>query len=142
MAKKSRPASKAFLKALEKGRRAAKRPIEKPEREDLRSPEDKYLDSFGHPRTIRAFGYELKRELLETHNHQKPLYVGGRSARCIRIWLNGMNQWEALIEFGPHVVRTDVPSSSIPAVVRNLRGHLQNLEIDIGKFLRDRKRKS
>jgi hypothetical protein len=121
---KPRAASKAFLKALAKSR----------EEDSRKSPEEKYLDGRGHPQTVRAFGVELTR----SKGGGRPSYRGGEPGRQIAIWQNGLDMWTASLTLGWHVITPDLTSSSIPAAIRNLRGHLQNLEISIGKFLKKR----
>ena len=122
--KKSRPASKAFLKALAKQR----------EEDAHKSPEDKFLDGRGAPKTVRAFGVELERSMITTQGGGRPIYRGGLPGKQITIWQNGLDQWNASMTLDIHEITPDLTSASIPAAIRNLRGHLQNLHIRLGKL--------
>ena len=125
MRSKSRPASKALLKALAE--------------HHSKSPEDKFLDSKGHPESVTAFGHKLTRSLIQTENACIASYRGGAPGQQFGIWENSNGSWTASATIGEHVITPYCTSSSIPAAIRNLRGHLLNLELDLGKLLHPRK---
>lgn len=115
--KKSRPASKAFLKALATSRA-------EPKATEL-------------PDKIRAFGIELSRSVRRLE--ARPHYSGGEPGRHIVLWQDGSNRWQIQIQLGAQWVMPDLPSSSPAAAIRNLRGHLLNLELSIGKLFKRKK---
>lgn len=123
--KKARPASKKFLKALAEAR----------EEDTKKSPEDRFLDARGAPATVRMFGVELKRKLHTTQAGDRALYEGGPPDARMSIWQNGFGRWFASVTFGVHTVTPDISSASIPAAIRDLRGHLLNLQLDLDRLL-------
>ena len=79
------------------------------------------------PEKIRTFGVVLER----SKDHSYVFYSG--SGRGGTIYLEQLEDgtWIATARLGSVIVNPSLSSSSIPAALRNLRGHLGNLAISI-----------
>lgn len=121
MRTRSRPASKAFLKALAESRK--------------KHVASKLTKEAELPKQIRAFGICLRRR--EEYDH--PFYSGTGFGGTINLAQDTDGTWRAVAFFRSCTVNPGLNSSSIKAALRNLRGHLQNLAIDLYRLGIERK---
>lgn len=83
------------------------------------------------PQQVRAFGILLhKRE-----EYESPFYSGSKpGCPTINLMQEKDGTWRAAALFTSVTVLPRLSSASIPAALRNLRGHLGNLAIDLDKL--------
>lgn len=93
------------------------------------------MSKFGNeivlPKQVRAFGITLQRR----DEYERPFYSGSKPG-CPAVNLEQLTDgsWLAVAIMRGVAVVPDLTSASIPAALRNLRGHLRNLAIDLDKL--------
>jgi hypothetical protein len=81
------------------------------------------------PENIRTFGMILRRR----EEYEAPFYSGSNGRFTINLGMQGPHKWLAVALFSSCNVNPGLTSSSFKAALRNLRGHLRNLAIDLDR---------